>query len=78
MSWSFTTIQFKPPGVTYLYNGEYYRLLVKANDVVGTHPADGGVENTDYVVVTYLPNVIRTKRVLCACAENRFFYETIT
>ena len=76
--WSFTTLRFTPPGVTYQHtDGTYYRLLVQSDGSYGDIPGVG-VENTDYVVVTYEPNFIRTNRVLVAIAENRFWYENIT
>lgn len=68
--WTFTTLRFYPPAVTYFYNGEYYKLFPG-----GSHPYDGGVEDTDYVVVTYLPNFIRTNSIVVACAANTFWYE---
>ena len=76
--WTFTTLQFAPPGVTYFYDGYYYRLLIDSSGDYGDHPADGGVEDTDYVVLVYEANFIRTNRVLVAVAENRFWYEDIT
>ena len=77
--WTFTTLRFTPPGVTYWYSttNVYYRLLVQDDDTYGDHPPIG-VADTDYVVVTYEPNFIRTNRVLVAVAENRFWYEDIT
>lgn len=77
--WSFTTIRLGPPGVTYFYptGGYYYKLLVDTNGDYGNSPADGGVEDTDYEVVTYEPNFIRTNRKLVAIAENRLWYEDI-
>ncbi|MCP5019660.1 MAG: hypothetical protein GY938_30905 [Ketobacter sp.] len=75
--WTFTTLQFDPPGPTYFYNGQHYQLLTKAGDVVGTHPADGGVENTDYVVVSFLPNFIRTSRRLVSAANSKIWYEDV-
>jgi len=76
--WSFTTIRFEPPAVTYQHtDGTYYKLLVQSDGSYGDIPGVG-VENTDYVVVTYEPNFIRTNRVLVAIAENRFWYENIT
>lgn len=76
--WSFTTIRLDPPGVTYFYptGGYYYRLLIDTNGDYGD-PPPGGVENTDYVIVTYEPNFIRTNRKLVAIAENRLWYEDI-
>jgi len=76
--WTFTTLQFTPPGVTYFYGGYYYRLLIDSDGNYGDHPADGGIEDIDYVVLTYTPNFIRTNRVLVAVAENRFWHEQIT
>lgn len=68
--WSFTTMQFKPPGITGYYGGEYYQLLVLEDGVLGQPPPDG-VENTDYIVVSYLPNFISTtKRLVCAAANK--------
>jgi len=79
--WSFTTIRLSPPTVTYWYStaGQYYQLLIQSDGTYGDHPADGGVENTDFVYLAagYEPNFIKTTRKLAAIAENRFWYEDI-
>ncbi len=75
--WSFATIRFKPPAVTYFYNGEYYQLLVQTDGTYGAHPVDGGVEDTDYVVVAYKPNFIKTTRVLVAAANSKVWIEDV-
>lgn len=74
--WSFTTIRLKPPGPTYQYGGFYYQLLVDEDGNWGT-PPPVGVENTDYVVVTYLPNFISTTRRLIGVANNKVWFEDI-
>ncbi len=76
--WAFTTIRLSPPKITYFYNGEYYQLLIQSDGTYGNHPADGGVEDTDYVVVTFEPNAIRTNKVLVACSNSKVWYEDIT
>jgi len=73
--WSFTTIRAQSPKVTYLYNNEYYQLLIQDNGTYGDHPADGGVEDTDYVVVTYEPNFIRSNIKLISAANNSIWFE---
>lgn len=73
--WVFTTIRADAPKVTYWYNNEYYQLLIDADGVYGDHPADGGVEDTDYVVVAYEPNVVRTNKKLVACANDKVWFE---
>lgn len=75
--WSFTTIRFKPPGVTYFYNNEYYYLLIGSDGTYGAHPYDGGVEDTDYVVVTFLPNFIKTTRILVGVANSKVWVEDL-
>ena len=73
--WSFTTIRAQSPKVTYLYNNEYYQLLIQDGGTYGDHPADGGVEDTDYVVVTYEPNFIRSNIKLISAANNSIWFE---
>jgi len=78
--WTFTTLSFSPPGMTYWDSagGYYYRLLIDSDGDYGDHPADGGVENTDWEKLAgYLPNFINTNRRLIAAAENRIWYEDI-
>ncbi len=74
--WSFTTIRFAPPEPVYWYTtgGYFYQLLVDTNGDYGS-PPPGGVENTDYAVVSN-PNPINTARRLVAAANNKFWYET--
>jgi hypothetical protein len=74
--WSFTTIRLKPPGPTYQYDNTYYQLLVDEDGNWGT-PPPVGVEDTDYVVVTYLPNFIKTTRRLVGVANSKVWYEAI-
>ena len=77
-----TDVLFLPPMPTYWYStgtptgSFYYRLRVQSNGSLGTPPPTG-VENTDYTVVTYLPNFIRTNRRLVAAAKTNFYYEEI-
>jgi len=77
--WSFTTIRLSPPTVTYWYSttGQYYQLLIQSDGSYGDHPADGGVENTDFVYLAaeYVPNFIKTTRKLVAAANNKIWYE---
>ncbi len=77
--WSFTTIRFYPPGPIYYYptGNYYYQLLVNTNGGYGDHPVDGGVEDTDYVVVTIPPSPMVTKRRLVAVANNKFWFEDV-
>lgn len=75
--------RLKPPSTTYLFSfggtgNYYYRLLVQSDGSYGTHPADGGIEDTDYEVLSgYLPNIVRTVRRLVAVTRNSFYYEDI-
>jgi len=77
--WSFTTIRLSPPTVTHWYSttGQYYQLLIQSDGSYGDHPADGGVENTDFVYLAaeYVPNFIKTTRKLVAAANNKIWYE---
>lgn len=79
--WSFTTLRFDPPRVIYFYSttGQYYQLLVQADGTYGDHPADGGVENTDYVFLSagYEPNFISTTRKLIAVANSKVWIEDL-
>lgn len=75
--WSFTTIRFKPPGPTYQSDsGFYYQLLVDEDDNWGTPPPIG-IEDTDYVVVSYEPNFISTTRKLVVAVGHQIWYENI-
>ena len=78
--WIFTTIRADAPKVTYWYNNQYYQLLIQDDGTYGDHPADGGVEDTDYVflVAGYEPNAIRTNIALVAVANSKVWYEDIT
>jgi hypothetical protein len=77
-----TDVLFLPPMPTYWYStgtptgSFYYRLRVQSDGNLGTPPPTG-VENTDYTIVTYLPNFIRTNRRLVAAAKTSFYYEEI-
>jgi len=79
-AWSFTTIRLKPPVVTYYFPtvgaeaGFYYQLLVQEDGTYGDIPGVG-VEDTDYIVVAYLPNFMTAKKKLVAVAKNKFWYE---
>jgi len=73
-TWSFTTIPIFPPMSTNTYNGQYYRLLIKEDGIVGTSPADGGVEDVDFIYVDG-PNLITVHKYLVAAAKNRIYYE---
>lgn len=76
--WSFTTIRLNPPTVTYFYSAGnyYYQLLVQADGTYGDPPPTGA-EDTDYVIVTSLPNAVRTQRKLVAIAKNALYYEDV-
>lgn len=74
--WSFTTLRLRPPGPTYQYGGFYFQLLVNGDGDWGI-PPPVGVEDTDYVVVTYLPNFISTTRRLVGVADSKVWYEDI-
>lgn len=78
--WSFTTIRFSAPAQTYWHSAEgyYYRLLIDTDGAYGTHPADGGVEDTDYEVLAgYLPNFVSTTRKLVGIANSKVWMEDI-
>lgn len=75
--WTFTTIRFDPPSPTYQYSDYYYRLLVDGDGNFGAHPADGGVEDIDYVIVASAPNIIKTPSKLIVAANNKIWYEDV-
>ena len=79
-AWLFTTIRFSPPGVTYFYSatGQYYQLLVQSDGSYGD-PPPVGVEDTDYVYLAadYVPNFIKTTRVLVGVANSKIWFEDI-
>lgn len=78
--WSFTTLRFTPPEVTYYYcvTNQYYQLLVQSDGTYGDPPGIG-VEDTDYVFLAagYLPNFINTNRKLVAAAKDTIWYEDV-
>lgn len=76
--WSFTTLRLLPPGPTFWYStgGYWYQLLVQDDGSYGDPPGVG-VENTDYIVISFTANFIRTNRVLIAAANNKIWYEAI-
>ena len=78
--WSFTTIRFSAPTVTYFYSttGQYYQLLIQSDGSYGDVPGVG-VENTDYVFLAagYEPNFIKTTRKLVGVANSKVWYEDI-
>ena len=80
-AWSFTTLRFKPPEVTYFNSitGQYYQLLIDANGDYGDHPVDGGVEGTDfeYLAATYSPNFMRTMRKLVGAANDKIWVKDL-
>lgn len=77
--WWFTTIRLNPPTPIYWYStgSYYYQLLVQSDGSYGDPPPTG-VENTDYIILasTYLPNFLRTSRILVSAANNKIWYET--
>jgi hypothetical protein len=78
--WSFTTMRFDPPKVTYWYStgNYYYQLLVQSDGTYGDPPPTG-VENTDYVILAagYVPNFVRTVRKLVGAANSKIWYEDV-
>jgi hypothetical protein len=78
--WSFTTIRFSAPTVTYFYptTGQYYQLLIQFDGSYGDVPGVG-VEDTDYVFLAagYEPNFIKTTRKLVSVANSKVWYEDI-
>jgi hypothetical protein len=78
--WSFTTIRFDAPGVTYFYptTGQYYRLLIQSDGTYGDPPGVG-VENTDYVFLAagYEANFIKTTRKLVSVANSKIWFEDV-
>lgn len=79
--WSFTTIRLDPPTETHWYSttGQYYQLLIQSDGTYGSHPADGGAENTDFVYLAagYETNFIKTTRRLVGVANSKIWYEDI-
>lgn len=79
--WTFTSLRFDPPHVTYYYNSGtpatsfYYFLLTQPDGTLGSPPPTG-VENTDYEILTgYLPNFINTNKKLIALAKCGLYYQ---
>jgi len=79
-AWSFTTLRFSPPTVTYFYSaiGQYYQLLIQEDGTYGDPPPIG-VEDTDYVYLAagYVPNFIKTTRKLVGVANSKVWVEDI-
>ena len=69
-------IAWQPPSPTYYYEGVgYYRLLV-TDGTWGTPPPDG-VEDTDYEVVSLLPNRLYPLKILVCAANDKFWFEDV-
>ena len=69
-------VNWQPPSPTYYYEGVgYYRLLV-VDGSFGDPPPDG-VADTDYEVVSLLPNMILTQKRLCVVADSQFWVEDV-
>lgn len=71
-TWSFTAQKLFSMTVTYYYTvgNFYYRLLP------GGSPPPGGVEDTDYTIISN-PNFLSTTRILIAAANNKIWHEDI-
>jgi len=79
--WLFTTIRLSPPAPTYFYSttGQYYQLRMQSDGSYGSQPADGGVENTDFVYLAagYEANFIKTTRKLVGIANSKVWIEDL-
>jgi len=72
--WSFTTIRLLYPSVPYWYaDGPFWYILLDPD----ADPPPDGVEDTDYEIVSFSANFIRTNRKLVAASGNAFYYEDI-
>jgi len=81
-AWSFTTLRFSPPVLTYYSHltGQRYKRLIDTDGNYGDHPAGGGgagVEDTDfvYLAATYSPNFMSTSRKLVGASNDKIWVE---